>query len=164
MGEKKRTITKWLYWFLFAVAVITVYKTLDNFGEIGNWIGGFLEVLAPFIVGIVIAYILYVPTKKVEQFFIKVRKPRIISKKARGLAVFTVYLMAILLIIMAFRFVVPVIASSIIDLVNNFQGYYNSMMQNLQSLPEDSFLKSGMVLDLVDNQVPLLIEIHQQQL
>lgn len=151
MGEKKRTITKWLYWFLFAVAVITVYKTLDNFGEIGNWIGGLLEVLAPFVIGIVIAYILYVPTKKVEQFYLKVGKPRIIAKKARSLAVFTVYLIAIILIIMAFRFLVPVIASSIIDLVNNFQGYYNSMMQNIQSLPEDSFLKSDMILGVVDN-------------
>ena len=36
MGEKKRTLTKWLYWFLFAVAVIMVYKTIDNFTAIGN--------------------------------------------------------------------------------------------------------------------------------
>jgi len=151
MGEKKRTITKWLYWFLFAVAVIFVYKTLDNFGAIGSWLGGLLEVLTPFVIGIVIAYILYVPAKKIEDFYLKVKKPRIIAKKARALSVFTVYLIAIILIIMAFRFLVPVIASSIIDLVNNFQGYYNSMMQNIQSLPEDSFLKSDMVLDIVDN-------------
>lgn len=26
MGENKRVITKWLYWFVFAVAVILVYK------------------------------------------------------------------------------------------------------------------------------------------
>ena len=151
MGEKKRTITKWLYWFLFAVAVIFVYKTLDNFGAIGSWIAGLLEVLTPFVIGIVIAYILYVPAKKVEEFYLKVKKPRIIAKKARALSVFTVYLIAIILIIMAFRFLVPVIASSIIDLVNNFQGYYNSMMQNIQRLPEDSFLKSDMVLYVVDN-------------
>ena len=29
--KKQRTWTKWLYWFTFAVAVIIVYKTLDNF-------------------------------------------------------------------------------------------------------------------------------------
>ena len=151
MGDKKRTITKWLYWFLFAVAVIFVYKTLDNFGAIGNWIGGLLEVLTPFVIGIVIAYILYIPAKKLENIFLKIKKPRIIAKKARVLSVFAVYLIAIALIVMAFRFLVPVIASSIIDLVNNFQGYYNSMMQNIQRLPEDSFLKSDMVLGIVDN-------------
>ena len=26
--------TKWIYWFTFAVAVIIVYKTLDNFNDI----------------------------------------------------------------------------------------------------------------------------------
>lgn len=151
MGDKKRTITKWLYWFLFAVAVIFVYKTLDNFGAIGIWIGELLEVLTPFVIGIVIAYILYIPAKRLENIFLKIKKPKIISKKARTLSVFTVYLIAIALIVMAFIFLVPVISSSIIDLVNNFQGYYNSMMQNIQSLPEDSFLKSDMVLDIVDN-------------
>ena len=151
MGEKKRTITKWLYWFLFAVAIILVYKTLDNFGEIGNWIKGLLGVLTPFVIGVVIAYILYIPARKIESIYSKVKKPRIIAKKARALSVFTVYLIAIALIVMVFRFLVPVIANSIIDLVNNFQGYYNSMMQNIQSLPEDSFLKSDMVLDIVNN-------------
>ena len=31
MENGKKKITKWLYWFLFAVAIIVVYKTLDNF-------------------------------------------------------------------------------------------------------------------------------------
>ena len=55
MEEKKRPLTKWLYWFLFAVAVITVYKTLDNFQAIGNWIKGLLDVLMPFLIGILLA-------------------------------------------------------------------------------------------------------------
>lgn len=37
MEGKKRTLTKWLYWFVFAVAVILVYKTVDNLGEISIW-------------------------------------------------------------------------------------------------------------------------------
>ena len=50
MEEKKRKLTKWLYWFLFAVAVIFVYKTLDNFSAIGAWLKGLLEVLMPCII------------------------------------------------------------------------------------------------------------------
>ena len=68
-----------------------MYKTLDNFGAIGNWIGGLLKVLTPFVIGILIAYILYIPTKKIENLYSKVKKPKIIAKKARTLAVFTVY-------------------------------------------------------------------------
>lgn len=151
MGEKKRVITKWLYWFLFAVAIIVVYKTLDNFTAIGNWIKNLLDVLMPFIIGILIAYILYIPSKKIENIYAKVKKVKIISKNARALSVLTVYIIAIILIVMAFRFLVPVISNSVIDLVNNFQGYYSSMMKNIDNLPEDSFLKSDVILNIVNN-------------
>ena len=38
MKENKHSFKKWTYWFLFAVAVITVYKTLDNFTAIGEFL------------------------------------------------------------------------------------------------------------------------------
>ena len=61
MEEKKRPLKKWLYWFLLAVAIIFVYKTLDNFDSIIAFINNLLEVLAPFLIGILIAYLLYTP-------------------------------------------------------------------------------------------------------
>ena len=67
MGENKRVITKWLYWFVFAVAVILVYKTVDNLGEILNWFGKLFSILMPFVIGILIAYLFYMPTKKLEK-------------------------------------------------------------------------------------------------
>ena len=151
MDEKKRTITKWLYWFLFAVAVIVVYKTLDNFTAIGDWIGNLLDVLMPFIIGVLIAYLLYIPCRKLESVYARVKKPKIIAKKARALSVFTVYLIAIVLIIGAIRFLIPVIMNSIIDLANNFQGYYNVLLENIEQLPEDSIIKSDIIIDIVDN-------------
>ena len=150
MGEKKRTLTKWLYWILFAVAVIMVYKTIDNFTAIGNWIYELFNVLMPFIIGILIAYILYIPSRKIENIYAKVKKPKIIARKARALSVLTVYLIAALLIAMAFHFLIPAIASAVVDFVNNFQGYYTDMMMNIENLPEDSVLKSDIVLNLVN--------------
>ena len=150
MEEKKRTLTKWLYWFLFAVAVIFVYKTLDNFSAIGAWFKGLLGVLMPFIIGILIAYILYIPSKKVESFYRKFKRPRFISKKARPLAVFTVYLIALILIIIAFRFLIPAVANAVVDFVNNFQGYYSTMMKAIEELPEDSVFKSEELLNIVN--------------
>ena len=151
MEEKKRPITKWLYWFLFAVAIIIVYKTLDNFTAIGAWIKNLLDILMPFIIGVLLAYLLYIPSRKIEGMYLKVKKPKIIAKKARGLSVFTVYVIVILLIMVAFKFLIPVISESIIDLINNFQGYYNLTMQNIDSLPEDSFLRNEIVLDIINN-------------
>lgn len=151
MEEKKRPITKWLYWFLFAVAIIIVYKTLDNFTAIGAWIKNLLDILMPFIIGVLLAYLLYIPSRKIERMYLKVKKPKIVAKKARGLSIFTVYVIVILLIIVAFKFLIPVISESIIDFINNFQGYYNLTMQNIDSLPEDSFLRNEIVLDIINN-------------
>lgn len=150
MEEKKRTLTKWLYWFLFAVAVIFVYKTLDNFSAIGAWFKGLLGVLMPFIIGILIAYILYIPSRKVEIFYRRFKRPRFISKKARPLAVFTVYLIALIFIVIAFRFLIPAVANAVVDFVNNFQGYYSTVMKAIEELPEDSVFKSEEVLNIVN--------------
>lgn len=150
MGEKKRILTKWLYWFLFAVAVIFVYKTLDNFSAIGNWFRGFCDVLMPFIIGVLIAYILYIPSRKIEGMYAKVKKPKFVAKKARVLSVLTIYLIVAILIVIAFRFLIPAIASAVIDFVNNFQNYYSDTMTSIDNMPEDSVLKTDIVLNLVN--------------
>lgn len=90
MKEKKGGLTKWLYWFLFAVAVITVYKTLDNFNDILGWLNSLLEILMPFLIGILIAYLLYLPAKKMEQGLLKA-KGKLIRKKARVISIFLTY-------------------------------------------------------------------------
>lgn len=140
--EKKHNIWgKWLYWFIFAVAVITVYKTLDNFTEIADWIKGIINVLMPFIIGILIAYIFYIPSKKIESFYSQ-SKLKLIKKKSRTLSVFTVYLIALIIIILAMNFIIPTIATSFQDLANNLVGYYNNTIENLKNLPENSILRN----------------------
>lgn len=139
--EKKNNIWgKWLYWFIFAVAVITVYKTLDNFTQIANWIKGIINVLMPFIIGILIAYIFYIPSKKIEGFYSK-SKLKLVKKKARTISVFTVYLIALILIILAMNFIIPTLVTSFQDLVNNLVGYYNNTIEGLKNIPEDSILR-----------------------
>ena len=150
MEGKKKTITKWLYWFLFAVEVIVVYKTLDNFQDIGNWIKELLDVLMPFLIGILIAYLLYIPCRKIENLYQKI-KVKFIQKRARGLSVFTVYTILLVLIVISFTFLIPVISNSIIDLVNNFQGYYNDTINGYASLPDDSILKNEAILEIINN-------------
>ncbi len=151
MENKKKKITKWFYWFLFAVAVIIVYKIIDNFSGIGNWIKNFLDVLMPFIIGLLIAYLLYIPSRKLEGIYKKCNKVKFIKKRARGLSIFTVYLIVIVVLIISFTYLLPILSSSIIDLVNNIQGYYNSLVNNINSLPEDSILKNEVVLDVVNS-------------
>ena len=149
MNEIKNHWKKWLYWFFLGVAIIIVYKTLDNFGNITNSIGTFLGIISPFLVGIFIAYLLYVPCKKIEDALKKV-KLKIISKNARGLSILLVYLIALLLIIILINVILPVVFESVSDLINNIQGYYDTAINNFNNLPEDSFFKSQFVKEMID--------------
>ena len=151
MENNKKKITKWLYWFLFAVSIIIVYKTLDNFSAIGSWIKNFLDVLMPFIIGLLIAYLLYIPCRKVESAYRKSKKIKFIRKRARGLSIITVYLIALIILIIAINYLLPIISTSIIDLITNIQGYYNSLTTNLENLPEDSILRNELVMDLLES-------------
>lgn len=151
MENNKRKLTKWLYWFLFAVAVILVYKTLDNFSAIGNWIKNFLDVLMPFIVGLLIAYLLYIPCRKIESIYKKSKKLKFIKKRARGLSILTVYIIVLIILIIAINYLLPIVSSSIIDLVSNIQVYYNSLITNIDNLPDDSILKNEIVFDVIES-------------
>ncbi len=151
MENNKKKLTKWLYWFLFAVAIILVYKTLDNFTAIGNWIKNFLVALMPFIIGLLIAYLFYIPCRKIESVYKKSKKIKFISKRARGLSILTIYLIALLILVIATNYLLPIISSSIIDLATNIQGYYSSLMNNIDYLPEDSILKNELFLDIINS-------------
>lgn len=148
MNEIKNHWKKWLYWFLLGVAIIIVYKILDNFADITEVIGGFFNVISPFLVGIFIAYLLYVPCKKIEEAYRK-SKIKIISRKARGLSIFTVYFMVVIIIVILINVILPVVFESISDLINNMQNYYDTAINNINSLSENSIFKSEFVKELI---------------
>ena len=148
MKEIKKNLSKWMYWFLLGLAVIVVYKILDNFSAISETIGNFFNVITPFLSGALLAYLLYIPASRIEKTFLKNRN-KFLKRKARGISVLLTYILAILLIILLVNVIFPVITNSIIELISNFQGYWNSAINRLNSLPEDSFLKSKVVSDIV---------------
>lgn len=150
MNEIKNHWKKWLYWFLLGVAIIIVYKALDNFSNVMGVVGKFFEIITPFFVGIFIAYLLYMPCKKLEEIFRKA-KSKFIRKKSRTLGILTVYIIVVLLIVILINFILPVVFESVTDLVNNIQGYYEIAIDKYNSLPEDSFLKGDIVNDAIRN-------------
>lgn len=139
MENKNKSWLKWIYWFTFAVAVIVVYKTLDSFNEITDFIRNLFGILMPFIMGTLLAYIFYIPSRKMESIY-KKSKIKIISKKSRGLGILTVYLIVLILCIIIFNFVLPNISQSITDLLNNLPTYYSNTLETIENAPEDSIL------------------------
>ena len=148
MNEIKKNLSKWMYYFLLGAAIIIVYKFFDNFTAIGGAIGKFFNVIAPFMAGALLAYLLYIPASRIERIFSK-SKRKLIKKKSRGLSVFITYVLAILVIILLVNVILPVVIDSVIELVNNFQGYWNTAIEKINALPEDSILKSQQVEEAI---------------
>lgn len=139
MKEGKNSLRKWTYWFLFAVAVITVYKTLDNFTAIGKFFNKLFGILMPFIIGGLIAYILYIPCRKIESTLRK-SKLKLLNKRARGISILIVYLIVALLLIILINCILPPMVTSVRDLISNLPNYYTNLTKTINELPEDSVL------------------------
>ena len=130
---------KWLFWFSFAVAAIVVYKTIDSVSSVITGIVNFFDLIMPFLMAILIAYILYIPCKSIEGG-IKRIKFKIFKKHARGLSVLLVYIISILLIFVIINFIIPAVTTSVKDLTENLPNYYNSAIDYFNNLDENSIL------------------------
>lgn len=88
----------------------------------------FLGVIEPFIVGFVIAYLLNTPVTFFE------RKVYRKLKWKRGLAVATVYLLALVVIAVLLNMILPQVVSSVMALINIYEVYLgnlNTLVGNL---------------------------------
>ncbi len=146
MEKEKKVITKWLYWFTFAVAVIAVYKVLDKFGEVTTWIKELISILYPFIMAIILAYLFYIPCRSIEG---RLRKMGL-KKGARGLSIFIVYAIAIIFCVLVIKFVIPTASESIMDLVSSLPNYYTKAIEAIKEMPEDSLLNKINAIQIIE--------------
>ena len=146
MKEVKKNLSKWMYWFLLGVAIILVYKFLVIFVAIKDFISNFIDVIKPFLLAILFAYLLYIPSSRFEKIFSK-SKNKFLKKRSRGISVLLTYILTILLIILLVNVILPIVTESVIELVNNFQNYWDTAIAKLNALPEDSILKNEKVTE-----------------
>ena len=132
---KEKEWKKWLFWFTLIVASIVVYKTIDSVIQVYVWLQDFIALLMPFIMAVIFAYILYKPAKAIET---KLNKVKFLNKISRGLAVAIVYALVVLIITLIINVVIPSISESLVDLVGSLPGYYNSAIEFINNIPEDS--------------------------
>lgn len=146
MEEIKQSWKKRISWLLIALIVVVVYKMLDNFSNVQEWFSTFFRILKPFFAGLLISYILFMPCKKIESVLLK-SKNKFISKRSRGISVITTYIIFVLVIIIIINCIFPVLRESIVELVGNIPGYYETLVNKYKELPEDSVLKSDIIKD-----------------
>ena len=159
MEEIKQGWKKRISWLLIALTVVIVYKMLDNFSNVTEWFGTFFRILKPFFAGLLISYILFMPCKKIENALSK-SKLKFVKKKARGLSVIATYIIFVLIMVIIINCIFPVLKESIVELVSNIPGYYETLVNKYKELPEDSVLKS----DVIKDKMTELSNIDMKQL
>jgi predicted PurR-regulated permease PerM len=150
----ERRWTRYVIWFIFAIAVIVVYKTIDSFGIIFSWFENLINLLAPFGLGMLLAYLLYFPCRKFEKIYSKI-KIKFFSKRRRVLSVATVYAILIIAIVLILKVIFPMLYESVVELAGSLPNYYNKAVEFLENQPENSIFTR---LDLV-SQVKKLADI-----
>ncbi len=150
MNEIKNNWKKWLYWFFLGLALICIYKILDNYQNVMDVLHTFFGVISPFLIGIFIAYLLYMPSRKFEELYRKT-KIKFISKRARGLGVITVYIIIVAAMAILISVILPIVFESIADFFSNIPKYFEQVINAYNQLPQDSILKSQIVQDEIHN-------------
>lgn len=139
-------LTKWLSVFLLAVAIIFVYKTFDNFGNITSFFGRLMGILTPFIIGFGLAFLLYAPCSKIEKQFLKSSKP-LIKRFARPVSVTIVYLILFGLLALLFYIAIPALVNALVDFINSLPGYYANIMAFLEEYTKEGGLLENFNLE-----------------
>jgi len=135
---------QWIPAFIFALLLIVTYKTLDNVSQIGNFITGFLRVIAPFFFGVLIVYFLYVPSKKLEDLYSK-SKVGFIKKRKRVFSLISVYLVLIFAIALIITFIIPILIQSILDLVDHVPVYINNILAMIDNVGDGFNIRETLI-------------------
>lgn len=128
-----KELKKYIGLFLLAVAIIVVYKTFDNFSVIIDWIRTVLHLLTPFVIGFCIAYVLFIPCRKIEELLQKT-KLHFCIKYRRGIAVAGIYLVFLAAIALLLTAIIPAVVRSISEFIEQFPSIVESVIQWINSL------------------------------
>lgn len=149
--SNNKHFSKWIYWFTLGLALVIAYKAVDTLGIAFSAIGNFVSIITPFIIAFFIAYLLYKPCRSIEETFKNTKHLGFIKKHRRGFSVLTVYFIVFIVLFIIINFVRPALVNSVTELAQNIPNYYNSAIDFLKNLPEDSIWSELHVADLVSN-------------
>ena len=146
--EIKQTRKRKVPWLIILIVLVLICVLVNNSSGAQQWFKKLGSVLNPFLIGLLIAYILYLPSKKIEIALLN-SKSKWLKKRSRGLSVTTTYIIFILIIVIIINILIPILRESIKDLIDNVPTYYNNAIEVYHNLPDDSFLKSTEIQEKV---------------
>ena len=115
------------------------YKIIAGESNVFTVIAGFLGTLKPVFFAMFIAYILYIPAKRIELFLEK-SKNNYIKSKAKGISILIVYLVTLALLVSLLVFGGGVLAKNFEELIKMIPNYLNDAINFFKNLPSDSIV------------------------
>lgn len=131
--KKLKKYTGLIAWFIFAVAVIAVYKTFDNFRDITKIFGLIFKALQPFVVAFVIAYVLNLPAEKIRGLLERL-KWKWVQKHKLGLSIGIVYILFALVLTLIISALVPALYRNLIEFYLHLPEYLAGIENAVNSM------------------------------
>lgn len=120
--NQKETMKQWI--ILILIAILS-YSTINNLSVIGNFLGKILNVLWPFILGAIIAFILNIPMSKIENTLNKKIKNKKVS--IRIISIIASLLILILIIAFVLFLLIPEVIENIKTLIDTVPSLINDI-------------------------------------
>jgi len=143
----------WNYWltrFLFIMAIIIGYKLITNYQVISDSLANLLNVLSPFILGFIFAYLLNGAQKRLENLLQKTQIS-FIKKHSRGISVLILYLIIFYLFFLVLNYVVPLIIDNLVDLLGLLPQFYNYLIDLITRLEYEGVFESLNLEEFLQN-------------
>ena len=141
-----------IYGLLFVLGAILIYKFIGNWPATVKSLGNIFHILSPFLIGTMIALVLY-PFIKIlyNRFFMGVC--HIKSKKAaKMLSILVAYLIAVGAFAVLIGFVVPQIYKSITEIANQAPVWYENI-RNWYTELEDKHANSSIDYNFINQKI-----------
>lgn len=122
-----KSLKKYIGMFIFAILVIAVYKSWNT-----ELLGKFFAMLTPVYIGIIIAYILYFPSSKLERLISRINL-KFVKKYSRIVSIAAVYAITGVMIYAGFRILIPMLINNLVMLANSAPAAIDSFLTNIES-------------------------------
>ena len=135
-GENQKFIkndqyfTVCIYTFVLVVVCTIAIKAIISMDQTKAFFGGLFRAVGPFLIALLIAYILN-PFVKGVQRFVRKRWPKLKEKITLVISMLVVYLVGLGLIIAILIYVLPEVVRNLIDLINYIPSVYQYLINFL---------------------------------
>lgn len=129
----KKWIRQYSGLFILGLLLIATYRLFDNIIAVGNWVVSIADILLPFIVGAVLAYILYIPANALEKKLLKQKENTILSKNARLFSTLITFFAFLAICIIIVMVIFPMVGENVMDFIDRSPLY----MRQVQAILRD---------------------------